>query len=52
MNTLFQHPPGGGSNVHLIAETGTQPFGDTLLELLAQTFLPDTKMRLAVGIVL
>src|SRR5258708_1946276 len=49
MRSLFQHPRGGRSNVHfIIPETGPQPFRDTLLELLAETFLPDTKLRLTV----
>jgi len=49
MKSLLQCPLGGRSNVHfLIAETGPQPFRSTLLKLLAEAFLRDTKFRLTV----
>jgi len=39
---------GRRSNVHfVIAETGPQPFRNTLLKLLAETFLRDIKFRVA-----
>jgi len=46
MRTLFQHTPGGSSNVNFIAENGRQPFGDTLLELLAGTIFPEVTLPL------